>query len=555
MHFNDILEKKKEINFVQEAYTGQFTIGFELEGICTWKQDTDDELFHLPSYGGYTEENQPKGGARLLKEKLDEMFGIEGSSGESKIEKDSSLNTVGFSYENGFNDSWNFEYATNKIPFNAKNIEKIYQSLGRLNEEGIYTNDSCGFHIHISFPDIDKKEVAWILCCLAIDEDLLQDLLKLDSDYGTIFLFSSRKNPNGEEIGGYAKYHYLLDIGNAIKENDYEKVDELLNNEKYNVFHIHSENGTIEWRGPRGFLNHDDDKVIKSFILKWFKLISKIAKMTQSTTYTANETTIDKKELLSHLSLRYFNLDSPVEKAKKAKQKNLFDTIEETPVKLFSMTANGIKKLREYDSYKLVKIIYNLAVDDMFGEDWALLKKEVFSEIFKSYSYYYYVNKEEIVTLAELLWYPLKSNGTSLLEKLDDECKNDLLSICSDILLDSKSTNSLSEEFYELCEDLNIFNSEIFKKELEKKLKSNYVINFSEILSLSTNLPAWLWNILLSNKYVHYVSLMEEVPEKYQLRMIQKDPFNIQYISNPTEKVIKTAEQKNPNIKDYIRGE
>ena len=37
--------------------------------------------------------------------------------------------------------------------------------------------------------------------------------------------------------------------------------------------------------------------------------------------------------------------------------------------------------------------------------------------------------------------------------------------------------------------------------------------------------------------------------------MIQKDPFNIQYISNPTEKVIKTAEQKNPNIKDYIRGE
>lgn len=555
MNFNDLVKNNKQINFIREAYTGQFTIGFELEGICTWRPDTSEEIFYLPDYGDYSKFNKPEGGAKLLKKYLDDLFNITGSSGESKIESDSSLNTKGFDVESGFSHAWNFEYATNKIPFNPQNIEKIYKSLIQLNNEGIYTNDSCGFHIHMSFPEIDKKMVAWILCCIAIDEDLLQDLLKLDSDYGTIFLFSSKKNPYGEETGGYAKYHYLLDIGSAIKENDYEKVDELLNNEKYNVFHIHSENGTIEWRGPRGFLNHDDDKVIKSFILKWFKLISKIAKMTQSITYTANGTTIDKKELLSHLSLRYFNLDSPVEKAKKVKQKNLFDIIEETPVKLFSMTANGIKKLREYDSYKLVKIIYNLAVDDMFGEDWALLKKEVFSEIFKSYSYYYYINKEEIVTLAELLWYPLKSNGTSLLEKLDDECKNDLLSICSDILLDTKSTNSLSEEFYELYEDLNIFNSKLFQEKLKKKYQSNEVINFHTILDVSTNLPSYIWNILLNNKYIHYVSLIEMVPEKYQIRMVQKDPYNIQYINNPSEKVIKMAKEKIPNVKSFIRGE
>ena len=35
MNFNDLVKNNKQINFIREAYTGQFTIGFELEGIYT----------------------------------------------------------------------------------------------------------------------------------------------------------------------------------------------------------------------------------------------------------------------------------------------------------------------------------------------------------------------------------------------------------------------------------------------------------------------------------------------------------------------------------------
>ena len=135
MKFYDIVKKPNKVNYLKEAYTGQFTIGFELEGICTWDKYLAGEDFHLPSYGAYSERNQPTGGARILKEYLDKIFKIEGSSGESKIESDSSLNTSGISDLGSYRDAWNFEYATNKIPFNAKNLEIIYNGLSKLDEE------------------------------------------------------------------------------------------------------------------------------------------------------------------------------------------------------------------------------------------------------------------------------------------------------------------------------------------------------------------------------------------------------------------------------------
>lgn len=556
MKFNDIIKQSNKINFLKEAFTGEFTVGFELEGICTWEKDTEDENFHLPRYGSYnphSELNQPYGGARLLKNYLDELFKLEGSTSESKIESDSSLDTKGFSYDD-FDNIWNFEYATNKIPFNAKNLEKIYNGLSQLNEEGIYTNDSCGFHIHMSFPEIDKKEIAWIMCCIAIDKDLLQDILKLDTEYGTIQLFNSRFNGQ-DEIGGYATFHYLLDLGNAIEDKRYNEISELLNNEKYKVLHIHSENGTIEWRGPRGFLNYDDDKVIKSFILKWFKFVSKIAKMTQVSSYTGTDVTITKNELLSRLNLQ-FSLESDIEKKKKENKKKLFDSLIETPVKLFSFSSKAIKNLYEYNSRELIKIIYSLVVNDMFGEDWALLKKEVFNMIFQLYSIYFIGRDLEVLNFVLSLWYPLKSHGISLLQKLDTTNKNMIIYICSNILLnDLKSKDIDTEEFDEIIEDLDILNTEVFKKELNAKVKNNDVIDFDKILNITTNLPTYIWNILLNNKYIHYTSMIENIPEKYQLKMVKKDPYNIQYINTPSEKVIKSCEKLIPNIKNYIRGE
>lgn len=552
MNFNDLVKNNKQINFIREAYTGQFTIGFELEGICSWKKDSSGERFYLPDYGDYSKFNKPKGGAKLLKKYLDDLFNITGSSGDSKIESDSSLNTKGFGIESGFLSAWNFEYATNKIPFNPQNIEKIYKSLTELNDKGIYTNDSCGFHIHMSFPEIDKKMVAWILCCIAIDKQLIEDMLYLNTDNeGELYLFDSKVDESGNEIDGYATIDFLNKLSFAIKENDYKKIDNILRNDKYRVLHIHGENGTIEWRGPRGFLNYDDNKIIKAFILKWFKLVSKIAKMTQSLTYSANGITINKEELLSHLSLNNFELNSPVEKNKRLKSKNLLDIVEEAPVKLFSLTPKAIQKMYEYNPTKTVQIIYEMAANDMFGEDWARLKNDLFNIIFEKYVEYFSSKPEEILNFCEILWYPLINNNASLIQKLNEKNKEIILTIISDAIL----TNNLSDEVFEMAEDLNIFNSKIFQEKLKKKFQSNEIINFHTILDVSTNLPSYIWNILMNNRYIHFVSLIEMVPEKYQIRMVQKDPYNIQYINNPSEKVIKMAKEKIPNVKSFIRGE
>lgn len=553
MNFNDLVKNNKQINFIREAYTGQFTIGFELEGICTWKKDSSKERFYLPDYGDYSKFNKPKGGAKLLKKYLDDLFNITGSSGDSKIESDSSLNTKGFGIESGVLSAWNFEYATNKIPFNPQNIEKIYKSLIQLNDKGIYTNDSCGFHIHMSFPEIDKKIVAWILCCIAIDKQLIEDMLYLDTDDegGELYLFDSKVDESGNEIDGYATIDFLNKLSFAIKENDYKKIDNILRNDKYRVLHIHDENGTIEWRGPRGFLNYDDDKIIKAFILKWFKLVSKIAKMTQSLTYSSDGITINKEELLSHLSLKNFELNSPAEKNKRLKSKNLLNIVEEAPVKLFSLTPKAIQKMYDYNATKTVQIIYEIATNDMFGEEWARLKNDLFNIIFEKYMEYFSSKPEEILRFCEILWYPLINNNTSLIQKLNEKNKEIILTIISDAIL----TENLSDEVFEMAEDLNIFNSKIFQEKLKKKFQSNEIINFHTILDVSTNLPSYIWNILMNNRYIHFVSLIEMVPEKYQIRMVQKDPYNIQYINNPSEKVIKMAKEKIPNVKSFIRGE
>lgn len=552
MNFNDLVKNNKQINFIREAYTGQFTIGFELEGICAWKKDSSEERFYLPDYGNYSKFNEPKGGAKLLKKYLDDLFNITGSSGESKIEADSSLNTKGFDVESGFLSAWNFEYATNKIPFNPQNIEKIYKSLTQLNDQGIYTNDSCGFHIHMSFPEIDKKMVAWILCCIAIDKQLIEDMLYLDTDNeGELYLFDSKLDESGNEIDGYATIDFLNKLSFAIKENDYKKIDNILRNDKYRVLHIHGENGTIEWRGPRGFLNYDDDKIIKAFILKWFKLVSRIAKMTQSLTYSSDGITINKEELLLHLSLKNFELNSPAEKNKRLKNKNLLNIVEEVPVKLFSLTPKAIQKMYDYNATKTIQIIYEIATNDMFGEEWARLKNDLFNIIFEKYVEYFSSKPEEILRFCEILWYPLINNNTSLIQKLNEKNKEIILTIISDAIL----TNYLSDEVFEMAEDLNIFNSKLFQEKLKKKFESNEIINFHTILDVSTNLPSYIWNILMNNKYIHFVSLIKMVPEKYQIRMVQKDPYNIQYINNPSEKVIKIAKEKIPNVKSFIRGE
>ena len=546
MRFKDIEEKNNQINFIKEAFTGEFTIGFELEGISCWNLDGD---FHLPSYDAYSEINQPKGAAKALKDYLDKTFDLEGSSGNSKIEHDGSLNTNGFSHRD-FDSLWTFEYATNKIPFNAKNLEKIYDGLTQLGDDGIYTNNSCGFHIHMSFPDMNKEDITWIICCIACDTKLLDELLYLNTFDGKIELFNEQ----------YAKTNFLEEIREAILINEnYKEIGNLLSNEKYNVLHIDDDHKTIEWRGPRGFLNNDDSSIIKSFILKWFKFISKIAKISQSTSYKIEsdegEVTLNKYDLLKEINLKHLIFISDKEEKNRKKLIKIINNILDAPVKIFSLSPKSIEHIYKAEPYQFSKALRELFKNDMFSEDWVYSKPNFIEKVYNIFLQEGYSDKS--LTTFEFcyqLYEYYKENNENFIQSMPINIKKDLIDGISKLILTDTIFHHNEINFIkEINEEYDLFNTSNIKNILKKLYSNKDIKNFEKIFQINNNnLPGYIWNILMDNRYIWNLHYLKEIPEKYQLRLVQKNPYNLQYINNPCEKAIQLAEKTVPNIKDYI---
>ena len=59
-----------------------------------------------------------------------------------------------------------FEYSSPVLQYTPANISKAINFLSNLKTWDVYTNRSCGFHTHISFTDITKKDVMWFMLYL-----------------------------------------------------------------------------------------------------------------------------------------------------------------------------------------------------------------------------------------------------------------------------------------------------------------------------------------------------------------------------------------------------
>ena len=80
--------------------------------------------------------------------------------------------------------------------------------------------------------------------------------------------FGSTIGAEKEMIFIVAKTSQRNEITKAIKEKNYTRVLRALSDDKYRLFRIHPY-GTIEWRGPRNFLDSNDFKIIKDFYKKF----------------------------------------------------------------------------------------------------------------------------------------------------------------------------------------------------------------------------------------------------------------------------------------------
>lgn len=433
------------------------------------------------------------------------------SINSSKIESDCSLSTGG---SNTTGHAWTFEWGSPIIPFNPTNINKIYKFLTSLKDIGVKTNDSCGFHTHISYDDMTRDDAKWILFCIANDETLLNEVSYLKVPGETPVQF----------YGHYADtkwFDRLKAHGNLKNWNFREDT-----NDKYLQIRMHPGAGTLEWRGPRNFINDGSKpQMIKEYLMKVWKLVLKIGKLVDEKEYNGYK----KSDVLAKMVVSG-EFNTTVERLSSMNADKLNDLIQKKPTTLVSLKPSKLKSVLE----KFGRTIISNTSDRLFNEAWSKIPV---------------TNKEIII---EYCYREGRIN--TLIEKIkNSESKVD--SLTTDILI-KKGQNyehSLRNLIETSLNTLSITKSEtielIYNSGLPLKLIMKVITKFPHLINLK--ILAEIANS--NNRYI--LATFPELPVKIQRILIRKSPYNIQYINNPDQSIVNELKKKyGEDLNDYILG-
>ena len=263
---------------LETILTSEFTFGFEFEAYVdeeTLKKYSDD-----PDYDADDDES-PLYDTDIMFNDLKDIFS-EYFGNDINIVHDGSLNDGGF------------EFPTPPMSLTPKNIQHCIKFLDDCHKKhNIYTNEDCGFHIHYSFPNMNKEDMVWIVCQIACNNDYINKLKVFETNDGKIPFETS-----------WSKSTFLKDIKKALESDtpDVKALSDILSNDKYRLLRIHPQ-GTLEWRGPRNFLNEDNLELIKKF---FYKLID-VAKMFAD---CMDKTTIGKTNISKNVFIKMLDLSN-----------------------------------------------------------------------------------------------------------------------------------------------------------------------------------------------------------------------------------------------------
>jgi len=276
--------------YLEKYLISEFTFGFELEGYSEINEDKEDDDYPM----------------QKLKEHIDRLFSpailanIPGFNNESNIHEDGSLDNAEYN-------EFPFEWSSPAFVFNPHNIQLVIKNLKDLKERGmIRVDDTCGFHIHIGFPKRNNEQdkalmMLWIIVNLAISDkkikgkEALSELLKFN---GIEFYSDS-----------FAQVEYLDNLSDEIKHYDLTKEEifeyiksNVYSDEKFVAFRQHPQ-GTLEWRGPRGFLESRKSisLISKFFIGKLYPFINWISEVLDTDVIESRDYSITKKEILEEI--------------------------------------------------------------------------------------------------------------------------------------------------------------------------------------------------------------------------------------------------------------
>lgn len=273
---------KKLLN--ENLLKSDFTFGFELEACAEgyaysqyqneYDETMDDEKYDLDPDDSHEVTGEL---AQAIDNSLNDLLNTgvpEKMKKYGNIDNDPSVETEEY-------DDYTFEWASPVLECTPYNFNRVINMLYNLDRIGVYTNESCGFHHHLSYKGITERDMIWIYVNLCMDTDFRDYMSSVDG----INLTSQRWSPDDE----------LNDIKYSIENDNFSRVLYYLSDDKYRLFRIHPY-GTIEWRGPRNFLNDGNLQVIKDFYKKFNTYISKVIEYQARKTIL--NTDIDKKTFL-----------------------------------------------------------------------------------------------------------------------------------------------------------------------------------------------------------------------------------------------------------------
>lgn len=498
--------------------TSDFSIGFELEGICDLpphkNEQGERETLYLP---GYHSGQTPSGGARVLLNRIDNFLGF----GKGKIERDGSLNTNGVT-------GWTFEYGSPIIPFTPANLKKILSFLDALptDQFDVDTNSSCGFHTHMSFKGINKKNAAWIFSCIAWDDDMHDLLTELKVPGGkTIQFFSD----------SYSSPTFLTRLQNALKQEYWSNVDDYLSNEKFRTVKLH-EAGTLEWRGPRDFLHSSTD--IKAYITTLFKVVQIIAKMADAKEWKG----LSRKKFEDNTNPTLIDVfNSPDEKKNADASRKLINVILANPMIVLGLNTTQFNKLTEIDIHTIIDSVEDTG-DNEIKKQFLLMYSKLSGTKRAMFDKQLFKRNNTISRVSDFVKYLLYKNPD--FAPLMKWSKKDVMEVIGNV-------NS----------NYNIILVRTTKEPItEKDIKQMYktkTLDDENLLKLAIDLPELSFScltVLANSERVDLLLELPELPKRIQEILVRRSPYFIQYINNPDPTIVNRLKAKNPDIENFIRG-
>ena len=232
----------------EKLLTSEFTFGFELEAICN-----DSHIcYSIDRIKEYIDDELVKGVDSTQAKKL---------AGKSAIHQDSSVHgdVEDSDYDEEDEDrereELSFEYGSPIFPCTPFWFNKVVKTLRSMINNGFYTNDSCGFHHHLHFNGMTERDMVWIYCNLSMDDEMYNKFGSLEGVDGYDYNLYSNQ---------WASRTAMKDLKAAVEADNWEGVLSELNTNKWRAFRIHPQ-GTLEWRGPRDFMNRGNIDNINLF--------------------------------------------------------------------------------------------------------------------------------------------------------------------------------------------------------------------------------------------------------------------------------------------------